>query len=227
MKNRRSIKILVAMISFGLLSVSNSAAQNFKRFEFLPYAGFSASGDIPVESEENVSGDIHVSSSLHAGAAFYIYLNELDAIGIRWQRQFTDGTLPAIIIEPAPREESTYFNLNVDQYHADFVHHFKLKNPEAKPYIMAGLGATTYYANRAGRSNSASYFSFALGGGMKYFFNDYFGFRGEARWNPTVLSTSGSSFWCSIGGEGAACIVDLKATIQNQLDLTGGIVVRF
>ena len=193
MKSGQWLKFFVAMIVFGLISVLNGSAQDFKRFEFLPYGGFSASGDIPVESEENVSGEIRVNSSSHAGSAFYIYLNELDAIGIRWQIQFTDGSLPAAIFEPPLSEDSTHFNLNVDQYHADFVHHFKIEDPKVRPYVMAGLGATTYYADRAGRSESASYFSFALGGGIKYLFNSYFGIRGEARWSPTVLSTSGTS----------------------------------
>ena len=227
MKSERWLNVFVAMVFFNLISVLDSPAQHFKRFEFLPYAGFSASGDIPVVSDENVSGNIRVGSSLHAGTAFYVYLNKLDAIGVRWQRQFTDGSLPAIILEPAPQEDATSFNLNVDQYHADFVHHFELDNPKAEPYVMAGLGATTYYANRSGRSGSASFFSFALGGGIKYFFNSHFGFRGEARWSPTVLSASDSRFWCSISGEGANCTIDLNASIQNQLDLTGGIAVRF
>lgn len=227
MKNGQLLKIFVIVIFYSLIFIPDSPAQEFKRFEFLPYAGFSASGNIPVENEENVSGDIRVNSSLHAGAAFYIYLNKLDAIGVRWQRQFTDGSLPPVVVEPSPLQDATHFNLNVDQYHADFVHHFETTNPDTKPYVMIGLGATTYYANRAGRSYSTSFFSFAIGGGVKYFFNDNFGFRGEARWSPTVLSTSGSSFWCSIGGAGANCIINLKASVQQQLDLTGGLALRF
>lgn len=209
------------------LSSSSILAQDFKRFEFQPFGGFTTTGGIPIESEDNVSASIHVDSSYHAGAAFNIYVNELDAIGVMWQRHFTEGRLPSEIFVPSPSVESARFNLHVDQYHVDFIHHYRIMNPDTLPYIMAGLGATTYFADRDGRSDSKSYFSFALGGGVKYFFNSHFGFRGEARWSPTVLSTSDSSFWCNIGGDGAMCDVRLKASLQHQLDLTGGLVFRF
>jgi len=100
-------------------------------------------------------------------------------------------------------------------------------DPDVKPYIMAGLGWKTYRVKSAGISDSKSYFSFALGGGIKYFFTDYFGLRGEARWSPTLLSASGSKFWCEIGGAGAKCLIKLRATLHHQMDLTGGLVFRF
>jgi len=92
---------------------------------------------------------------------------------------------------------------------------------------LGSLGWKTYRAGISGEATSKSFFSFALGGGVKYFFNDYFGLRGDARWSPTVLSASDSSFWCEIGGEGAECKLKLRADLQHQVDLTGGLVFRF
>jgi hypothetical protein len=92
---------------------------------------------------------------------------------------------------------------------------------------MAALGATTFYANRSGLSGSSSKFSIALAGGMKYFLTRNFGFRGEVRWSPTVIAASDSDFWCSIGGLGAACTANLKVSLQEQMDLSGGIIFRF
>jgi hypothetical protein len=135
--------------------------------------------------------------------------------------------LPAEIAVPLPSGNLTAFNLKIDQFHCNFLHHYEIADPGAMPYVMAGLGATTYHANRNGQSDSRSYFSFALGGGMKYFITSHFGFRGEARWSPTLLSATDSSFWCNIGGSGATCLIKVKASLQNQVDLTGGIVFRF
>ena len=92
---------------------------------------------------------------------------------------------------------------------------------------MAGLGWNTYRGKGAGAIDSKSFFSFALGGGIKYFFTDYFGLRGEARWSPALLSASGSNFWCVIGGQGAECLIKLKASFHHQMDLTGGLIFRF
>jgi len=203
-------------------------ADDFKRFEFQPFGGFTASGSIPLKAEDDANhGSIQVNSSFNMGATFSINLNELDAIEGHWQRQFTEGRLPAPIADPHSSGSMTPFNLNIDQIHCNFLHHYRIADPSVMPYVMAGLGATTYYGSGDGRSESKSYFSFALGGGVKYYFSRHFGLRGEARWSPTVLSASDSNFWCSIGGAGANCVIGLKTSLQHQLDLTGGIVLRF
>ena len=213
-----------------LMVVGSSAvlAADFKRFEFQPFGGFTASGSIPLISDDDVHhGSIHVNSSFNVGATVAVNLNALDAVEALWQRQFTEGRLPAEISVPISSGNSPAFDLRIDQFHCNFLHHYEIADPKAMPYVMAGLGVTTYYANRNGQSDSRSYFSFALGGGIKYFFTSHFGLRGEARWSPTLLSASDSSFWCNIGGSGATCVIHLKTSLQHQLDLTGGIVFRF
>jgi hypothetical protein len=212
-----------------LISVGNPGwAGDFKRFEFQPYGGFTASGGIPLENKDNAAHEsIHVDSSYNIGATFAVNLNELDAVEGHWQRQSTKARLPAEIVAPQTSQSWEPFNLKIDQIHANFLHHYKIADPRARPYIMASLGATTYYADSNGRKDSRSYFSFALGGGIKYFITSYFGLRGEARWTSTLLSAENSSFWCISGGAGAACLINLKTSLQQQVDLTGGIVFRF
>jgi len=211
-----------------LMGSSLVQAEEFKRFEFQPFGGFTASGDIPLVGEDDVKhGSVHVDSSYNAGATFAVNFHEVDAVEVHWQRQFTEGRLPAELAVPPSSGNLTAFNLKIDQYHVNFLHHYKISDPKALPYVMAGLGATTYYADHDGQSGSRSYFSFAIGGGIKYFLTSYFGFRGEARWTPTFVSSSDSSFWCNIGGSGANCLINLNSAVQNQLDLTGGVVFRF
>src|SRR5512135_1139016 len=86
---------------FILLSGSVALAQDFKRFEFHVSAGLTVSGGIPLEPENDVTyTSIHVNNSHNIGAAFAINLNQLDAIELYWQRQFTEGRLPAEIAAP-------------------------------------------------------------------------------------------------------------------------------
>jgi hypothetical protein len=209
-----------------LLGGSTALAGEFKRFEFQPFGGFTVSGSIPLTGDDGVShGSVHVNSSYSVGATFAVNLNELDAVEAFWQRQFTEGRLPAEFATPLSPGGMTGFDLKIDQIHCNFLHHYKIKEPRAMPFVLAGLGVTTFRAGRNGQSYSD--FSFSIGGGMKYFFTDHLGIRGEARWSPTLITASDSSFWCNIGGEGATCEVKLKASLQHQLDLTGGIVFRF
>jgi hypothetical protein len=203
-------------------------AGDFKRFEFQPFGGYTVSGSIPLIGDDDVQhGSIHVNSSYNAGATFAVNLNKLDALEARWQRQFTEGRLPTELVFPPSAGGLATFSLKIDQYHCNFLHHYEIADPRALPYVMASLGVTTYYVNRNGRNDARSFFSFALGGGIKYFFTNHLGIRGEARWNPTVVSASDSSFWCNIDGSGATCLIHLKTSLQDQLDLTGGMVLRF
>ncbi len=223
----QNIKRIWLSISFlAIAGCSSAEAGDFKRFEFQPYSGFTASGKIPLTSSGNSrSGFTHVDSSYIIGATFAVNINALDAIEGSWQRQFTRGRLSEEIAAPVVPE---FFDLDIDQIHCNFLHHYEIAGTRAMPYVMAGLGATTYRAGRNGLHDSESHFSFSLGGGVKYFFTNHFGIRGEARWSPALLSASDSRFWCRIGGaEVSTCVVKLKIALQHQLDLTGGLVFRF
>jgi len=203
-------------------------AEDFKRFEFQPFGGFTASGGIPLITDDDVHrGSIHVKSAPSFGGTLAVNINALDAVEALWQRQSTEGRLPGEIAVPPSSGRLPAFDLKIDRFHCNFLHHYEIEDPRARPYVMAAVGVTTYYARRNGDSDSESHFSFAMGGGIKYFPTSRFGFRGEARWSPTVLSSSDSSLWCRIGGSGAICLINLKASVQHQLDLTGGIVFRF
>jgi len=212
---------------FMLLANFAVLGQEFKRFELQPLVGLSATGSIPLRSEDGVDhGSVHVGSSYHLGGTFAVYLNELDAIEALWQRQFTEGRLPGEFAIPLPGERSPAFNLKIDQIHCNLLHHYRIDDPRAAPYVMAGLGATTYYVDSNGQTDSKSHFSFALGGGIKYFFTSRLAFRGEARWSPVVLSASDSKLWCNVSG-GATCFINLRTSVQHQVHLAGGLIFRF
>jgi Outer membrane protein beta-barrel domain len=203
-------------------------AGDFKRFEIQPFGGFTASGGIPVGSDgDALSGKIDVKSSHNVGFTLGVNINEADAVEGHWRRQFTEGRLPAGISTPVPLQDSPLFRLTIDQVHANFLHHYVINQPKALPYVVGAVGVTTYYASHNGQNLSRSHFSFALGGGLKYLFNPYFGLRAEARWAPTLLSASDSGFWCRIGGVGAQCRIKLETTLHHQLDLIGGVIFRF
>jgi hypothetical protein len=216
------------LILFVLMNCPAVPAQEFKRFEFHVLGGLTLSGGIPLDVEGDVRPySIHVNNSQNVGVAFAVNLNELDAIELYWQRQFTEGRLPVELAALLSPESLSAINLNIDQYHMNFIHHYKISVPKTRPYVMAALGATTYRANWNGQSNLMAYFSFSIGGGVKYYLNDHFGLRGEARWSPTVVSPMDRGFLCQFGGSGGACFVKLSTALQEQMDLTGGLFFRF
>jgi len=88
---------IVLCFIFGCAAVR---AQDFKRFEFYPFAGYTASGKVSLENEEGAGFDIHVDGSYSLGADLGVNINELDTIEASWQRQFTDGRVPAGVYDP-------------------------------------------------------------------------------------------------------------------------------
>ena len=180
------MKNVWVLLPLFVLAISSTVmAQEFKRFEFSVSGGLTVSGSIPLEAEDGTDLEsIHVDSSYNVGAAFAVYLNELDAIELYWQRQYTEGRLPEALVVPLASENPAAFDLNIDQYHMNFMHHYEIAIPRLRPYVMAGLGATTYRVNGNGVNDSLSYFSFSVGAGIKYYMNDHFGLRGEARLEP-------------------------------------------
>jgi hypothetical protein len=227
----RKITIQIAAIITAAFLFADSLlllAGDFKRFEIQPFGGFTASGSIPLESSDNTQlGSIHVESSAHVGMTLTVYLNESDSVEGLWQRQNSRGQLPAEFVAPLAQLADRSFDLRIDRIHCNFLHQYAVENSKAFPYVMGGLGATTYHGFSAAGDDSMTRFSFALGGGIKYFFTRSFGLRLEARWVPTILSASDSQFWCSVGGAGAQCVINLKGTVHNQVDFTGGIIFRF
>ncbi len=150
MKNLWMVSLLLI-----LMNCSVGLSQDFKRFEAHVSGGLTVSGDIPLDTAEDIHYEsIQVSSSHNVGAAFAININRLDAVELSWQRQFTEGRLPSELAPPLSSGNPAVFNLNIDQYHMNFIHHYELSIPRTRPYVMAGLGATTYYANGNGISDA-------------------------------------------------------------------------
>jgi len=93
-------KILMQISLWTAIGCSAVFAQDFKRFEFQPLGGFTASGDISLETEDNTDVTVRVNSSYNVGASFGVYTNELDLIEASWQRQFSNGRIPSEIMNP-------------------------------------------------------------------------------------------------------------------------------
>ncbi len=117
------------------------------------------------------------------------------------------------------------FNLNTNQYDVNFLYHFGTRESKARPYFLAGMGATKFQPHSDEFDiSSVTKFNLGFGGGVKAYFTDHFGIRGELRYTPTYLSTTTDGIFC-ISGNG--CFVDEAQNWLNQLDFTVGTIFRF
>lgn len=117
------------------------------------------------------------------------------------------------------------FILNQNQYTGNILYQYKSEESRLRPFFFVGFGASTLSTNRAS-VNGATRFAYALGGGAKYNLTKHLGLRGQVKYSPTYLSTSGGGgYWCSpIWG---GCWAGGDSQNLHEFDVTGGITFRF
>jgi hypothetical protein len=111
--------------------------------------------------------------------------------------------------------------LDLTYMHIGGTYLFEESGP-ALPYLVATVGLTHADATDFGSDN---YFSFAAGGGWKYFPAKRIGLRLDGRFIGTLVS-SNSAIFCQ-GDGGAACAVKVSGKVLWQFELQAGVVFRF
>jgi opacity protein-like surface antigen len=186
-----------------------------ERFEVQPFVGYKFGGGTPVSSNDLDINRINFNSSAAAGVAFGINATETFGLEFLWNRQPTQ--VHGRLNDGGKHPEQ--FDAKLDQFHGNLLFNF---NPDEKlrPFILLGLGATRAASSDASKTN----FSFALGGGIKYFFTENMGVRLQARYTPTYLFTTSGGTWCNWWG---VCWVVPNDHYMNQADVTVGWIFSF
>jgi hypothetical protein len=118
----------------------------------------------------------------------------------------------------------------VRNYHGYFAYNFGKSADTLRPYVLFGIGATQYTEIEATLGNvqrtigGTSRLSPTFGGGLKLQTSERVGLRLEARWTPTYIKSDAVGWWCDPFW---GCYVVGDAQYANQLDLAGGITIRF
>ena len=108
------------------------------------------------------------------------------------------------------------FSFTIDDVHANAVYHFANPDAALRLFVLGGLGAS-YFSG--GGLPSETKFSWAIGGGVKYYPWKSIGIRGLVRYKPVVLADKGAGDFCDPFG--------FCQSWLNRFDLTGGVVLRF
>jgi len=116
-------------------------------------------------------------------------------------------------------------------YHGTFAYNFGPGDSKIRPYIMGGLGATSYgdvpYTRANGASGTISglsRFSSTWGAGVKVYGSSKVGGRFGLRWTPTYIKSDAAGWWCDPYW---GCYLVGNAQYSNQFDINGGVTFRF
>ncbi len=202
---------LLAICMVCVLSV-----QAQQRFELQPFVGYKYGGGADVAPNFLNISRINVDSSLAYGTTLTYNPTEFLGLEFLWNRQPSHASGALFGGGTYPKKIST----TLDQFHGNFL--FSLAGHESKlePYVLFGLGATDMH----GEGSSTTKFSWAVGGGVKYFVSRHVGFRLQGRYAPTYLYSTSGGIWCNWWGY---CWSVPNDHFLHQGDITTGLILRF
>ncbi len=189
------------------------------RIEIQPFVGYRFGGTVPVTSEAGSALDINkiqFKSGLAYGLTVGTDLTEMLGAEFLWNRQQTQ----AVGKLNGGGEFPQRIDANLDQYQGNLLIHLAERDRSLRPYVLVGLGAT----RGSGAESSITKFSWAIGGGLKYFFTENMGVRMQMRYAPTYLYSTAGGVWCNWWG---VCWVVPNNKFLNQGDATAGWTFRF
>jgi hypothetical protein len=157
--------------------------------------------------------------SVSYGFTFGGYVNEQFEVEFLWSRQATKA-------EVTGSGPTLSGDMNVDNYHGNFVYNLGDRDMKMRPFVFLGVGATNYGDAKfqSKTVTGLTKFSWALGGGIKVFPSPRVGFKGMVRWTPTYIKTDGYGWWCDPFW---GCAPVGNTQYSNQFEFTGGLLVRF
>lgn len=196
--------------------VTSALAQNI---EITPQVGGQINGGLNLST--TIFRRIEVKNGVNYGITAGYLLGDHYGIEFQWNKNNSGTTAQPI----NGGNSIKVFNLNWNQYMANFVFHLTDREPTIRPFAFFGLGASDLSPDRKG-VRSTTRFAFSLGGGAKMKISHHLGLRGQLKWSPTyITTTSNGGFWCDpfFGG----CFVTGNSHYLHEFDVNGGIIFRF
>ena len=212
-------KVLVATL---LCAVAAAPAFAQARVEVSGVFGWTFSDGVPIAATP-VNGitynRVDPKDSQSFGLTFGAYVTPEVEVEFLWNRQMSQ-------LQVRGNGPTLSADMNVDNFHGNFVYNFGERDTVVRPFVLAGLGATSYGdAAFSGRTvTGLSRFSWAIGGGVKAYPSKHVGVKAMMRWTPTHIKTEMAGWWCD---PWFGCMPIGTAYYSNQFELSGGVTLRF
>ena len=151
-------------------------------------------------------------------------LNKEDAeLEFSWTRAYS-----AAAIQRSGGALPDRFDIRIDRLHLNAL--FMLTQSSIQPFLLLGMGGTRY--TPANELSSTTRFSLALGGGVKWLWNDHIGLRVDARWTPSLVP-AGTHFFCDPTGTQGCYSTEANSYVSrvypflNNVEFTSGLLIRY
>ncbi|MGH9463986.1 MAG: hypothetical protein ACRD1X_22525 [Vicinamibacteria bacterium] len=212
----------VSILTLSVLAIAASSFAQDRRVEINPFFGYSFSDGVSVDPPVAFGGEVYDAVNLQSGLAlginFGVYVTPNVEVGFLWSRQ--DSTF-----EAEGTTTTVLTDMPINNYHGTFTYNFGDEDAQARPFVLGGLGATSY---SSGEFNGVTVdpetkFSTTWGGGVKVYPSPSVGFSVMARFTPTYIKSDPDGYWCGFYG----CWTLADAQYANQFEFSGGVSLRF
>jgi hypothetical protein len=201
-----------------LLMLGGIVPMHAQTVEVQPFVGYRFGGGFTV-NENLVTGlrpiDLNIETGLSWGGTVGVLFADVWGVEFMWNRQESALSAEATLVP-----KTDLFDMAVTQYHGNVLIFGTDEETGLRPYVLFGLGATTFDPDFAD-ADSLTKFSFGLGGGITSYFGRHAGVRAQFRWTPTYISSSPGVF-CNF-----YCYAVDVADYANQFEVTAGVTFKF
>ena len=142
---------------------------------------------------------------------------------------FLYSTQPSTLILGGTNDREVA-DFDVSTYHGYFAYNFGEEDAPLRPFILIGLGATSFggfdatFAGQTREISGETQFSGTLAAGVKFFFHKNIGARAAFRFTPTYIKSDAAGWWCDPFW---GCYLVGDAQYSNQVEFSGGLTFRF
>jgi opacity protein-like surface antigen len=208
---KKNLLTLILMIGISTSTIFAQYGYDSHRFEISPFVGYQFGGKLGVQA-----GTLSIKDAMNYGVALDFYIRPGMQVELAYIRQDTELRFRDILTgRTAPM-----FDMAVEYYQIGTL--YEVRPGRVRPYALVTVGLTHFNPKPKDRSSEWR-FSFGIGGGVKAFVSERFGFRFQGRLLFPYFG-AGGGLWCSAPG---GCFVALNGRLIVQADFTGGIFLAF
>lgn len=194
----------------------------FAQVEIGGFGGWLWTGSIPAWYQ-----DIKVSDVGNYGVTAGYQVHDEMIVEFEWNHTNNTATFREYDLSGRPTGDPVNMPLTLNYYMLGF-NYLVTQNEPVVPYGLVNLGVlhTQSEGSTSIASQSNTWFTAGLGGGLRYYLNDRIGIRLQARL-LLPMQFGGVGFGCGIGTGGGGCGAGVS-TYTNiiQGDFTGGIILK-
>jgi outer membrane protein W len=211
-----------------LMVVSATSAMAQARAQVSIFGGWTFSdgvtGDAVKAADGNTYNGVDVKDSANWGISFGVNATPNVEIGFLFGQQMTT-------LKVTGTASKDVGDLTINSYFPYLAYNMGDEDAKARPYILLGLGATSYgtvnYTKSNGQTGSTvsnTQFAGTVGAGVRVYPSPKVGVQFGFQWTPTYIKSDATGMWCDPWW---GCYVVGDAQYSNQFQLNGGIVFRF